>query len=73
MDASLRFSRRHALHAMAAGFEFEFGVGTGTDDAHNHFLVAADFGRGFRHHFYLPAIAFGEARVHAQEITGKQG
>ena len=47
VDASLRFGRRHALHAMAAGFELELGVGALCRRSGDDFLVAAELGRDF--------------------------
>ena len=72
MDATLRFGLRNALHAMAAGFEFEPGIGAAPDDACNHLLVAADLGVTLRHDLDLPAIAFGKTHVHAEQLPGKQ-
>ena len=42
------------------------------DDLGDDFLVAAELARALRNHFDLPAVAFGEARIHAEQIAGKQ-
>ena len=72
VDAALGFGLRHALHAVAAGFELELGIGALADDAGDDFLVAAHFARAFRHDLDLPALALGIARVHAEQVAGEQ-
>ena len=56
VDAPLRLGLRHALHAVAARLELELRVGALADDAHDHFLVAAELGRRRRHDLDLPAL-----------------
>ena len=73
VHASLRFGGGHALHAMRAGFEFQHGIRALADDSGDDFLVAAHFAGAFRYHLDLPALALGEARVHAEQVARKQG
>ena len=73
MNASLRFGLGHALHAMAAGFEFQSRIDTIADDAGDDFLVAADLAGRLGNDFDLPAVALGKARVHAKQIAGEEG
>ena len=73
VDAALAFGGRHALHAVAARFEFELAVGAQPDNAGNHFFIAAQIAFVGRHDFHLPTVALGKAAIHAQQITGKQG
>ena len=47
VDAALGFGDRHALHAMAAGFELEFGIRALADDAGDDFAVTAEVRRDF--------------------------
>src|SRR6185437_6507860 len=72
VDAALRLGRGHALHAMAARLELEPGVRALAHDAGDDFLVAARLAGAFRHHLHLPAMALGEARVHAEEVAGEE-
>src|SRR5437868_10098605 len=72
MDAALRLGGGHALHAVAAGFELELGVRAIADHAGDDFLVAADLAQALRDHLDLPAIALGEARVHAEEVAREE-
>ena len=44
VDAALRLGLGHALHAVAARLELELRVHAVADDAHDHFLVAAELG-----------------------------
>src|SRR6478672_1487277 len=50
----------------SAGLELEARVGAVPHDACDHFLVAAGVSRALRDDLDLPAVALGEARVHAQ-------
>jgi hypothetical protein len=72
VDASLRLGRGHALHAMAAGLELELRIGAVADDARDHFLVAAGVARALGDDLHLPAVALGEARVHAEEVAREE-
>jgi len=72
MDAALRFRRRHALHAVRARLELEPRVSALTGDLGDDFAIAAEVGGVLRDDFHLPAIAFGEPAVHAEEIAGEQ-
>ena len=73
MNPPLGFGRRYALHAMAAGFEFEFGIGALADDLGDDLLVAAHFALAFRQDFDFPALPFGVAGIHAKQVAGEQG
>ena len=72
MDASLRFGDRHTLHAVPARLEFEPRIDALADDAGDDFLVTTEVRFVGRDDFDLPALALGVARIHAEEITGKQ-
>ncbi|KAG1241291.1 hypothetical protein G6F68_016849 [Rhizopus microsporus] len=72
MDAALRFGGGHALHAVRTGLELQAPVGAVAVDARDHFLVAAQFRRAFRHQFHAPAARFRVPRVHAQKVAGEQ-
>ena len=63
----------YALHAVAAGLELEFGIGALADDLGDDFLVAAHFAQAFRQDFHFPALPFGVARIHAEQVAGEQG
>ena len=69
VDASLRFGRRHALHAMRAGLELELRIGAPADDAADDFLVPAVLALALAEHFDLPALALGVARVHPEQVA----
>ena len=71
MDAALRFGFRHALHAVGAGFELQLRVRAAAFDAGDDFLVAAVFAGAGGFDFDLPALAFGVARVHAEQVAGE--
>src|SRR5262249_7010050 len=72
MDSSLRLGFRDALHAMPAGFELELRVDAVAHDAADHFLEPTHVAGALRNHLDLPAIAFGETRVHAEEIPREE-
>ena len=72
VDAPLAFGRRHALHAVAARFKFEFAVCAQPDQSHDHFFIAAQIAFVGGDDFGLPAVALGIAAVHAQQIARKQ-
>ena len=73
MEAPLGLGARHPLHAVAAGLEFQPRVGAETGNAGDDFLVAAKVVLAGADDFDLPAVAFGIARVHAEQVGGKQG
>src|SRR6266853_1680042 len=66
VDAALGFGGRHSLDAMAAGVEFELGVGALPDNARDDLLVPAGIARRFGYPLHLPALAFRIARIHAK-------
>ena len=72
MNAALGLGGGHSLDAMAAGFEFELGVGALPDHARDDLLVPAGIARRLRYHLHLPALAFRVARVHAKEVAREE-
>ena len=72
MDAALGFGGWHPLHAVAAGLKLQFGIGPKAHQPGDDFFVAAQVGFAGRDNFHLPAVAFGKARVHAEQVGGKQ-
>ena len=62
MNAALRFGRRHALHAVAARFEFQFGIRALPGNACDDFLVAAEFALAVAA-LLAAGPAFGQARA----------
>ena len=62
----------HALDAVHAAFELELGEHAGAADRGDRFLVAADVGRAGRDQLEPPALHFGEALVHAEQVAGEQ-
>ena len=56
---------------MGAGFVLEPGIGAVALDARHDFLVAAVFARVGGFHLDPPALAFGVARVHAEQVAGE--
>ena len=72
VDAALRLGLRHALHAMAAGFELELRVRALPGDARDHLLVAAQLRGALGDQLDLPALALGVARVHAEQVAGEE-
>ena len=71
MDAALGLGRGYALHAMRAGFELEAGEHAAADDAADHLAVAAVLARALADRLDLPALRFGVAAVHAQQVAGE--
>ena len=74
----LRLGDRHALHPVHAAFELQLrphavraGVGLGLH-RDGDVLEAAEVGFGAVQHLGLPALALGEAQVHAQQVAGEQ-
>ena len=72
MDTALAFGSGDALYAVAAGFEFQTAVRAQTDDTGDDFFIAAQLAFVGGYDFDLPAVAFGVAAVHTQQIAGKQ-
>src|SRR5688572_23553230 len=69
MDAALGFGGGHALHAVAARLELEARVRALAHHPRDHLLVAARLARALGDDLDLPAVPFGEARVHAEEVA----
>ena len=69
VDAALCLGRRHALHAVRAGLELEPRVRALADDAADDLLVAAVLAGALAQHLDSPALPFGVARVHAEQVA----
>ena len=72
VDAAAGLGRRHALHAVHAGFEFQMREDALARDGGDDFLVAADLALAGREHLDLPAVRGGIALVHAEQVAGEQ-
>ena len=72
VDAAAALGRGHPLHAVHAAFELEPGKDARPGDRGDRFLVSADLGRAGRDQLEAPALRFGEALVHAQQVAGEQ-
>ena len=72
VDAAGGFGVRHALHAMHAGFEFQFRERAAPADLGDDFLEAADAAGAFGHDFGFPALLGGVALIHAEQDAGEQ-
>ena len=72
VDASARLGLGHALHAVDAAFKLEHTEGRRPVDAEDDFLEAADARFAHRDYLRLPALAFREARVHAEKVRGEE-
>ncbi|CEG10353.1 hypothetical protein BN961_03792 [Afipia felis] len=72
VDAAGGFGIRHALDAMHAGFEFQFGKRAAALHFGDDFLVAAHGAFAGGHHFDLPALKCGETLVHAEQVAREQ-
>src|SRR5690606_32500933 len=71
MDPALGFGLRHALHTVRAGLEFQPGVYALAFDPGDHLAVATVLAGIFREDLDTPALAFGIARIHAEQVTGE--
>ena len=72
VDPAAAFGRRHALDAVDAALVLQLAVDALALDRRDGFLDAADAGLAERHHLELPALALGEAAVHAEQLAGKE-
>lgn len=72
MNTPLRFRRRYALHAMAAGLKFQSPVNAFSANLGNNFFKPAMFAFAGAHDLYPPATRFSVTAVHAEQIAGKQ-
>lgn len=72
MDAPLRFGRRNALYAVAAGFKFQTPVYAVAGHFSDNFLVAAVLAFAGAHDFNAPAAGFGIAAVHTEQVASEQ-
>ena len=71
VNAALGLGFRHTLHAVGAGLELELGVDIVALDAGDHFLEAAVLTGVFREDLDPPTLALGIARIHAEQVAGK--
>ena len=72
VNAALRLGVGHALHAMHAGFEFQFGERAAAPDFGDDFLEAAHGAFAGGDHLDLPALQAGEALIHPEQVAGEQ-
>src|SRR5262249_16496141 len=72
MDAARPFGIGHALHAMNARFEFEFGESAAAANFRDDLLEAAHRAFAQGHQLDLPALRGGVAFVHAEQIAGEE-
>ena len=72
VDAALGLGLRHALHAVAAGFELEFRVGALADDPGDDLLVAADLRALCEMISTCQRLRSAIARIHAEQVAGEQ-
>jgi len=72
VNTSLRFCRRHALHAVTAGFKLKTTVYAVAADLGDNFFKATMFAFVGTHDLYAPATRFGVATVHTEQVTRKQ-
>lgn len=73
VDAAAGFGRRHALHAMHAGFIFQPREHAAPGDFHRGFFDPAQTGVGDVERLDAPAMGFGVALIHAEQLRGEQG
>ncbi len=72
VDAPAGLGRRHALHAVHAGFEFQMRKDALAGDGGDDFLVAADLALAGRRGLESPAACGGIALVHAKQVAGEK-
>ena len=72
VDAAAGLGRRHALHAVHAGFELQLREDALARDGRDDFLVAAGLALARRGDLDLPAAPGGIALVHAEQVAGEQ-
>ena len=71
VNASLCLGRRHALHAMGAGLEFQPRERAAAGNAADDLLVATVLAGAFAEYLGGEALRFRVARVHAVELAGE--
>src|SRR5580704_1574428 len=69
VNASLRFGGGDALDAVDAAFVLELGINFLALDGGDDFFYSTHLGGRAFHDFDFPALGFGVARVHAEEIA----
>ena len=57
---------------MRAAFEFQSAIHVFAINQGDNFLESADAERVLAHDFHFPAAPFGVARIHAEQISGKE-
>ncbi len=72
MYPTAAFGFRHALDAMHTAFKFQLGENPLAANGSNNLLIAAHLALGLANHFHFPAFNIGMARIHAEQISGKQ-
>src|SRR4029453_13804513 len=72
VSASGTLCHRHALHAMHAALELELAVGALPLDERDDLLEPAQSGGMRAEPLDAPALAFGVAAVHAEELCGEE-
>ena len=72
VDPALRFGRRHALHAVHAGFEFQPREHVAAGDGGDDFPIAADPGLAGIHDFEFPVVQGRIPGIHPQQVGGEQ-
>ena len=68
----LLFRLRNSLHAMDAALIFQLRINSLAFDEGNHFFQPTHARLGGREHLDLPALALGKARIHAEDLGGKE-
>ena len=71
VDAPLRLGRRHALHAVGAGFELEPRERALAGDAADDFLVAAVLAGALAEHLDVPALATRRSARTCEQVAGE--
>src|SRR4029078_6181467 len=72
VDAALLFGDGDALHAVHAALIAELAIDLVAADEGDDFLQAADGGLAAGGDFDLPALGFGVAGIHAEDLVGKE-
>ena len=72
VNAALRLGLGHALHAMHAALVLHARIHAVAFDDGDDFLQSADARLRRREHFHLPALGFGVAVVHAEDLRREQ-
>src|SRR5579859_307496 len=71
VDAALGFGGGDALNSVDAAFVFQLGINFLALDCGDDFFYPTHLSWGAFHDFHFPALGFSVARVHAEEVAGK--